>query len=196
MPVAAPQGATAPLAGSLVDFPVDQVLRLVGSRGRRGTFTVQGPVTLRLFVDEGVIVDLDGLGRDELVSMLFHLTLVGEGDFAFDPSAGDEPGSAQDEGWALDAVLADVTGRVERWRAIGEVLPSLDVVVRLVPVEDDAPPVELGAAGWNVVVALDGTRRIRDLTRLLGGDAFATMEAVHDLVCRGLAEVDEGEPPA
>jgi hypothetical protein len=111
--------------------------------------------------------------------------LVGDGSFTFVPGSSDFDGPR----WPLGEVLAEVDDRITRWRAISEVLPSLDVVVRTVPVAADAAPVHLDAPTWNVALALDGTRRVRDVTLVVGGDAFVTMEAVHDLVVRGLAEV-------
>lgn len=191
MPAAAQPATAAPLVGSLVDFPVDQVLRLVTAGGRNGTFTVAGALPLALVIDGGAAGPAGGgtADRAELVELLFHLTLVGDGDFSFDPAAPAEEG----ERWPLDEVLRDVSDRVERWRRISAVLPSLDVVVRLTAVEPGRGPLELPATSWNCAVALDGQRRVRDVTLLLGGDAFATMEAIHGLVTQGLATV---VPPA
>lgn len=184
--------AAAPLVGALGDFPVDQVLRLVGGGGRAGTFTVTGAMPLVLAVDAGTVAAADAeMARDDVVRVLFHLALLGEGDFAFTPG----PPVAGGGCWSLDVLLDDVADRVSRWRLISGVLPSLDVVVRLCPVEVGEEPLELSGSAWNVAVALDGTRRVRDVALLLGGDAFATMEAVHGLVTRGMAVVLAAEPP-
>lgn len=191
-PAAATGGErSAQLRGSLADFPVGEVLRLVGDRV--GTFRVEGPMVLVLAVAGGEVAVLGGAGRDEVVQVLFHLTLLGDGDFSFEPDADDVHAGAGDR-WPLDALLDDVAARVSRWRAISGVLPSLDVVVRLRPQDDDAEVV-LAAGTWSVAAALDGTRRVRDVALLVGGDAFATMEAVHGLVTRGLAEVLPTGPP-
>lgn len=184
--------AAAPLVGALGDFPVDQVLRLIGGAGRAGTFTVTGAMPLVLDVDAGTAGPADAdVARDDVVQVLFHLALLGEGDFAFAPG----PPAAGVGCWSLDALLDDVADRVSRWRLISGVLPSLDVVVRLCPVEAGEGPLELSGSAWNVAVALDGTRRVRDVALLLGGDAFATMESVHGLVTRGLAAVVAADPP-
>jgi len=176
----------APLVGSLGDFPVDQVLRLVGGGGRSGTFTVEGALALSLVVLDGSVGPTDaGLSRDDVVQAMFHLALVGDGDFSFVPGERD---LAEADRWPLDDLLHDLADRVDRWRLISDVLPSLDVVVRLRSVEAGAP-VAVSAASWNVAVALDGARRVRDVTLLLGGDAFETMEAIHGLVVNGMAEV-------
>ncbi len=178
--------AASPLVGSLGDFPVDQVLRLIGGGGRSGTFSVAGALPLSLVVVDGSVGPTDdGLSREDVVQAVFHLALVGDGDFAFVPGARD---LAEGGGWPLDDLLHDVADRVGRWRLISDVLPSLDVVVRLRSVEAGAE-VAVSATSWNVAVALDGVRRVRDVTMHLGGDAFATMEAIHGLVVDGMAEV-------
>lgn len=182
----------APLVGSLADFPVHRVLELISAGGRSGSFRVAGAMPLHLVVLDGSVGPGGGeaTGRDDVVQALFHLALLGDGDFSFEP--GPVEGSVPP--WSFDDLLRDVTDRVDRWRDIGEVLPSLDVIVRVRSVDPHGEALELSRVSWNVAVSLDGSRSVRDVAMLLGGDAFATMEAVHGLITLGLAEVVPTDP--
>jgi len=183
----------APLVGALADFPVDQVLRFLEGGARCGHFAVDGPLPVELVLGGAELAFATaGHERDGLVEVLFHVLLMGGGAFTFTP----DPEVQVAGGWPLVAVLDEVSDRVERWRALSKVIPSLDVVVRLIPTAVDGEPVALAARTWNVVAALDGVRGVREVTMQVGGDAFATMEEVHDLIRRGLAEVTPDDVPA
>lgn len=183
----ADMASPAPLLGDLADFPIGAVLRFIDAGGRPGRLEVEGPLPATFELCHSTL-DTAGGGDRPLVETLFHLALVGGGAFTFTPddhvdAAGGKP---------LGDVLDEVGGRVERWRELSAVLPSLDVVICLRPTDPASAPVqafELSARSWDVVVAVDGIRSVRDITLQVGGDAFTTMEVVHDLVRRGLAAV-------
>ena len=181
---AATAAAPGSLRGSLADFPVDEVLHLLGAAGRPGHLVVEGSLPAHLLVGSSRLAGAtDGVGRAAVVELLFHLLLVGDGPFTFTPGDDDLSG-----GWPLGPVVDEVRARADRWRVLSRALPSLDVVVRLLP-RHQAAPVALPAGAWDVVVAVDGVRSVRAVALEVGADAFTTMEAVHFLLEHDLATV-------
>lgn len=179
---AAAQGC---LQGSLDDFPVDEVLHFLDAAGRPGRLVVEGSLPADLLVGSSTLgCPTAGVDRAAIVERLFHLLLVGDGPFTFTP--GDDVDVTA--GWPLDGMVEEVRARADRWRVLSQALPSLDVVVRLLP-RREAASVTLPAGTWDVVVAVDGVRSVRAVALEVGADAFTTMEAVHFLLEHDLAAV-------
>ena len=178
------------LRGSLDDFPVDEVLHFLDAAGRPGRLVVEGSLPADLLVGgSSLACPEEELDRTTVVELLFHLLLVGDGPFTFTPADDvDVTG-----GWPLVAVVEEVRARADRWRVLSRALPSLDVVVRLLPCQASAP-VTLPAGTWDAVVALDGVRSVRAVALEVGADAFTTMEAVHFLLEHDLAAVVAPDP--
>lgn len=178
------------LRGSLDDFPVDEVLHLLDASGRAGRLVVEGSLPADLLVGSSRLACPTGnVERAAVVELLFHLLLVGDGGFTFTPDEDLDVAG----GWPLAAVVEEVRARADRWRVLSRALPSLDVVVRLLP-RQEAVPVTLPAGTWDVVVAVDGVRSVRAVALEVGADAFTTMEAVHFLLEHDLAAVVAADP--
>ena len=178
------------LQGSLADFPVDEVLHFLDVAGRPGRLVVEGSLPADLLVGRSTLAcPAQEVDRAAVVELLFHLVLVGDGPFTFTPDDGVDVAG----GWSLDGMVEEVRARADRWRVLSRALPSLDVVVRLLPGQAPAP-VTLPAGTWDVVVALDGARSVRAVALEVGADAFTTMEAVHFLLQHDLAAVVAPDP--
>ena len=176
------------LRGSLAEFPVDEVLHFLDAAERPGRLVVEGSLPADLLVGgSSLACTADDVDRAAVVELLFHLLLVGDGPFTFTPDDVDVTG-----GWPLSPVVEEVRARAVRWRVLSRALPSLDVVVRLLP-RHDAAPVTLPVGTWDVVVAIDGVRSVRAVALEVGADAFTTMEAVHFLLEHDLAAVVEAD---
>ena len=91
---------------------------------------------------------------------------------------------------SVESLIAASRERLERWREVATVLPSIAVIVTLADdVPSDAPDIVLSPSEWRVVAHLDGRRSIADITRLLGASAFDVCATLHRLVTAGAAKV-------
>jgi hypothetical protein len=136
-------------------------------------------------IDRG---DTDRLVESRIVDAVFELTVTSAADFEFrggerHPLAGGRQHSVTD-------LVASSRERLDRWREVATVLPSIGVVVALAnDVPSDAPDLVLSPSDWRIVAHLDGRRSIADITRLLGASAFDVCATLHRLVTAGAARV-------
>lgn len=130
----------------------------------------------------------DRLVESRIIDAVFELTVTTAADFEF---RGDEHhpliGGRRH---TVESVIAASRERLERWREVATVLPSIAVVVAIASdVPADAPDLVLSPSDWSIVAHLDGRRSIADVTRLLGASAFDVCATLHRLVIAGAARV-------
>jgi Domain of unknown function (DUF4388) len=116
-----------------------------------------------------------------VVDICFAIERADDGSFRFGP---EDPPWACPETVDLEVAIDDVSRLVEEWREIQAVIPSLECRIRLA---DDLGVEELtlDRERWQLVVALDGRRNVRDLVR-------KTNRPVLDVCHAILAFVDAG----
>jgi len=131
---------------------------------------------------------LDRLVESRIVDAVFELIVTSAADFEF---RGDERHPlAGGRNHTVDEMAAASRERLDRWREVATVLPSIAAVVTIASdVPADAPDLVLSPTDWRVVAHLDGKRSIADITRLLGASAFDVCATLHRLVIAGAARV-------
>jgi len=132
--------------------------------------------------------ETDRLVRSRIVDAVFELTVTSAADFEF--RGGERHPLAGGQQHSVESLIAASRERLERWREVATVLPSIAAVVTLADdVPSDAPDLVLSPDEWRVVAHLDGRRSIADITRLLGASAFDVCATLHRLVTAGAARV-------
>jgi len=177
------------LSGTLETFSLPDVLRLLASTKKTGLLALDGDRgTGRVWVDGGEIVaaDAERAVVDDVDAVLFELLRFGDAAFEFDAAAvAPDTGTRREVEDALDVA----TARLEEWRDIESVVPSLDVRVRMVP-ELDAE-VTLGPEVWRVVARVGTGASGHDVARHLGEGEYEVCRVLRDLVEDGLVEVTD-----
>jgi hypothetical protein len=132
--------------------------------------------------------DFDRLVESRIVDAVFELIVTSGVDFEF---RGDERHPlAGGKNHSVDDLIAASRERLDRWREVATVLPSIAAVVAIAnDVPADAPDLVLSPTDWRIVAHLDGKRSIADITRLLGASAFDVCATLHRLVTAGAARV-------
>ena len=132
--------------------------------------------------------DFDRLVESRIVDAVFELIVTSAADFEF---RGDERHPlAGGRNHTVDDLVAASRERLDRWREVATVLPSIAAVVAIAnDVPADAPDLVLSPSDWRIVAQLDGKRSIADITRLLGASAFDVCATLHRLVTAGAARV-------
>ncbi|HTN79549.1 MAG TPA: DUF4388 domain-containing protein [Acidimicrobiales bacterium] len=132
--------------------------------------------------------ELDRLIESRIIDAVFELMVTSEADFEF--LGGERHPLAGGRSHAVHDLVAASRERLERWREVATVLPSIAAVVVLADeVPSDAPDLVLSPSDWRVVAHLDGRRSIADITRVLGASAFDVCATLHRLVTAGAARV-------
>jgi hypothetical protein len=96
---------------------------------------------------------------------------------------------------SVATVLSDARHRLEEWRAIQAVIPSMDARPRVV--EELVPEaVTLTRARWRLIAAIDGRRSVHRLGRALGIGTYEVGRLLKSLVEDGIVTIDVERPRA
>ncbi len=130
----------------------------------------------------------DRLVESRIIDAVFELIVTSAADFEF--RGGERHPLVGGRNHTVEELIAASRERLERWREVATVLPSIAAVVAIAAdVPSDAPDLVLSPTDWSVVAHLDGRRSIADITRLLGASAFDVCATLHRLVIAGAARV-------
>jgi Domain of unknown function (DUF4388) len=186
-----------PLQGTFDVLGFADVLQLLGRRHLTGRLHVRSrTMGANLYLDEGLLIGAD-LGdhstnttsdvRGRLEEICFELLETERGTFEFVP---DLVGmGAVTVSVKVETVLARARRRLEDWRQIQTVIPSLDLHPRIVShLETDQ--VTLNRERWRLITAIDGRRSLRALARNLGLGEYETCRMVKSLMDDGVIELD------
>jgi hypothetical protein len=188
---------TVALEGTLDTVSLPEVLRLLAA-GKTGRLQLDGPRGSGAILVRGGRVAAAETPRTgaveaaaDLPEALFELLRWDAGSFAFaaTPAAGPPDGAEETAGMAVDDVLADASARLERWREVEAVVPSLGCAVEVVG-EVAGSEITVPARSWPVLVAAARSATVAEVGERLGLDEVASSGAVRDLVTAGLARVD------
>ena len=184
-----------PLQGSLETFALPDVLTLLASTAKSGELRVTGAGTDgRMWLVGGdLVASASGrapAGDSAHADVLFELLRLEGGTFVF--TEGDPESDGEPE--AILPVLEEATERLDAWRTIAAVVPSMAVSTGL-SAELHAPTVTLTADRWRAIVAVASARTVGDVARRLGLGEFDACRLVKELVDDGLVVVAVADPP-
>jgi hypothetical protein len=181
----------AELEGGLDDFRPITLLEFLAATAKTGMLRVAGHQrTVTVWVAEGVAIAAESTGPDtDLLDQLVDLlrTPAGtfkftEGDLARDPDSApaDQPGQPQTD------LLPRAVRRLREWESLADAVPSLSLLVKLLPAPNEE--VTLSSAAWSVSVAVSsGQTSVAAVAKHLKWSAFKTCQAVRELVDAGRA---------
>src|SRR5919201_820781 len=178
------------LAGSLVDFPLEGVLRLLESSRKTGVLEValEGDAGI-LEVTEGSLTAArygDDVG-DAALGAIFGMQ---EGSFAFRPA----PTGAPNLSGSIDAILARAIEERQRMLAIREAIPDDRMRFRHSERATSGGPITIAPEHWRVLMKIDGRRDVAALAETLNQGRVTTLRQLQELLEAGL--VDALEPSA
>jgi len=173
------------LSGSIVEFPLDEVVSFVSQSCKTGVLRVRrvsdGSEVGSVHFNRGLMVSHEVGGIEGAREALFALMAVREGEFSFD--------SAPPPPEAYRGV--EVAPIVSEWREAATFVPPGVASARLVA-NLDAPTVELSAAEWRLLAGLTGqgegsrTRLVDRVAQASGMSSVEAIQAMAGLVKRGL----------
>jgi hypothetical protein len=174
------------LTGSLETFSLPDVLALLASSAKTGELSVEGERARgRLWVAKGKLVGHDVARAGELVDALFELLRLPSGTFSFEA---DREASEPRQPVEVAGVLDAAKGRLDEWRGIEKVVPSLEATVRMAPTAP-GPEVLVRAEQWQLLVAAGSGRSVISIMEETGLGEFDCCKAVRELAEAQMVQV-------
>lgn len=187
------------LQGSLGDFSLAELLGLIATTQKTGQLRLDGDRgSGSLWLDAGALVAADatrGPGAIQIAAaattersvedIVFELLRFADGTFSFSLGiAPPEHGVAED----VDVVLHDALGRLDEWRGIEAIVPSLLHVLLPVPALP-AEQVTIGQDEWAIIVSVGERAEVRAVCEALDLDEVAGSRQIKAMVERSLLSV-------
>lgn len=126
-----------------------------------------------------------------VVDVCFAVERAGDGTFRFGP---EESPWACEESVDLEVAVDELARLVEEWRDIQAVIPALECRIRLTE-ELRVDELTVDRERWQLIVALDGRRSVRDLVRRTSRPVLDVCHAIVELVEAGAVNVGPAPAP-
>jgi hypothetical protein len=138
--------------------------------------------------------------RLQIESVVFELMSWREGFFSFEERSRDELPRDTRIAVSTESLLMEGARRIDEWSRIADLVPNLDVVPELAPVDDDrggdgGPTLDLLPHEWQVLTMIDGDRDLRAIAALLGRDEFETAKIAYGLATTGVVAIRQAPEP-
>ncbi len=178
------------LQGSLDNFSLDEVLGLLAGTSKTGRLRVSGDRgTGSLWLDQGQLISGSTAPGTtlELGDAVFELMRFRTGNFSFNM---DEAPDVASDPVAVAQVVSDAGERLEEWRSIEAVVPSLDHIVTL-KAELPVPTMTISQDEWRVVIATGERAAVRELCAALDLGEVDGSRVLKGMIERQLLAIQE-----
>jgi hypothetical protein len=182
------------LQGSLDNFALHEVLGLLSDTAKTGRMRVTGDRgSGSLWLDAGQLIGSEAsraAADGPIEETMFELLRFTTGNFSF--NADETPASKSDPRPVPD-VLAEAKARLEQWREIEAVVPSLAHIIAPVAVLP-APEVTITADEWELLMAIGGGTEVGTICELFELGEVEGSRRVKLLIERELVEISTPAP--
>lgn len=181
------------LSGTLDTFALPDVLRLLSSTSKTGRLRVSGDRgSGSVWVAAGEVVGTElttaATHRPSNAEVMFGLLRFVEGSFTFEAdSLAANPGAPE----SLEPILGSAENMLVEWRAIEEVIPSLDLWVGLNP-DLSGPEVAIDQIRWRGIASIGSGAQVGAVMAELEMNEIDSCRLIKELMEIGLVEfIDE-----
>lgn len=152
-----------------------------------------------LLVETGAITqrELERQLRLQIESVVFDLMSWREGFFSFEERTRDEIPHDIRISVSTESLLMEGARRIDEWSRIEDVIPNLEVIPELAPVDTDrdgGAMLDLLPHEWQVLTIIDGARDLRAIAATLGRDEFEIAKIAYGLATTGVVVVGMAKP--
>jgi tetratricopeptide (TPR) repeat protein len=144
----------------------------------------------QILVESGALSteELEKWVRIQVEEAVYHLFTWNKGTFSFKPDQLPDQAEVLLVSLSTDGLLLEGARRVDEWALIEKVIPSLDLVFKMVRDPGEAEGVELTGTQKKILHLLDGARTVRELVDDSGLVEFEVGKAVYELVQAGFVQ--------
>lgn len=184
------------LEGDLSEFPLTDIIQLVDLSKQTGGVHIRGqrggvPIEGWLYFRDGKIIGAELPGHQPLDAVYTFFTVT-SGPFRFyDDRRLDQPTITVSN----EVIIMEGIMRQDAWAQIQELVPSLTMVLRLVPnPSSGTSEINLEAEEWRVLTMVNGKNSVGQIAQRSGLGEFRTCEIIAQLLKSGLIERREVAP--
>jgi tetratricopeptide (TPR) repeat protein len=206
-----------PIEGPLRELGIHDVFQLLDLSRKTGVLRVSS----KLREDEGVVFfangrvvkatirskpqvieagvlsqrEADRQRRLQIQHVVFELMSWSEGFFSFEDRPLAEMSVDSGVAVSTESLLMEGARRIDEWSRIADVVPNVEVVLELAPIETDrdGAMLDLLPHEWQVLTMIDGVRDLRGIAAALPRDEFDVARIAYGLATTGVITV---RPPS
>lgn len=175
------------LEGNLEDFELTDVFQLIQLGAKDGSLRIQtaDDVGVVYFKTGKVVHARTNSGTGELA--IDRIMTWKRGRFVFNPN---EETIDRTVDLPIQQVILDAARRIDEYNKIQRLVPSFDVVVKIVEVPDaGVEKIDLRPEEWKVLAFIDGTMTIAQIAHKVNMSELEVSRILYGLVSTGLVEV-------
>jgi len=173
--------------GDLSQIRLLDILNLLNLENKTGKVTLKrGSAVGEIFVENGKIIHgaaESSLGEEAVYLMMTWMI----GKFSYAPDVLPESRTINTP---TDQILSQGVQQVQEWSRIRKAIPSTDIAFRLSS-RNQADDIVLRADEWNILIHINGTKTLGEVSRELGMSEVETAKRLHRLLTAQLIEVAE-----
>ena len=91
----------------------------------------------------------------------------------------------------VEALILEHARRLDQWRTVHRLIPSLDAVLVLSPVPPANESIDIKPEEWRVLAMIDGSRNVRAIAAAVGIPEFETCKVLYGLSAAGLVDITD-----
>jgi hypothetical protein len=142
--------------------------------------------------------EIDRQLKKHIERVVFDLMSWSEGFFSFEERTRGEMSVESRVTVSTESLLMEGARRFDEWSRIADVIPNVDIVPELAPIdpERDGSMLDLLPHEWQVLSLIDGTRALRDIALAIPRDEFDVAKVAYGLATTGIIQLRAAEAPA
>jgi hypothetical protein len=135
--------------------------------------------------------EIDRQLRKHIERVVFDLMSWSEGFFSFEERSREELPFDPRVSVSTESLLMEAARRVDEWSRIGGVIPNVDIVPELAPIDSDrdGSTLDLLPHEWQVLTLIDGARDLRAIASAIPRDEFDVAKVAYGLATTGIIRI-------
>jgi hypothetical protein len=141
--------------------------------------------------------EIDRQLKKHIERVVFDLMSWSEGFFSFEERTRGEMSVDSRVTVSTESLLMEGARRFDEWSRIAGVVPGVDIVPELAPIdaERDGSMLDLLPHEWQVLSLIDGTRDLRDIALAIPRDEFEVAKVAYGLATTGIIQLRPASEP-
>lgn len=176
-----------PLLGSLEEFEIADVLQLIQFSQKDGCLTIKGKDSEgKIYFAGGLVTHAvsENASGERAIEQILRLN---SGEFRFELDITSREHSID---LPIQHIILESARKIDEWQKISRLIPSVDVIVKIVEVPDSTVEnIRLTPNEWRVLSFVDGRSTIKQIAAKANLEDFETAKIFFGLASSGLVMI-------